>query len=104
MTQEKAIERNHSLKITSGEMTDEKDAGNVGKFVMTNGVTGKEHELAMWGLAMPELKEVFTVDIYTSVPEELTRGTGVIEPYTVDSQRWYNLEELITTEKKVWPD
>lgn len=110
MTQEKAIERSHSLKITSGEMIDgRKDIDDVGKFVMTNSVTGKEHELTMWAYGLASNHELVDVDIYSASPEELIRMTDEgmdIEDAYYHSAKLNSLGDFITIEKddEIRPD
>ena len=110
MTQEKAIERNHSLKITSGEMIDgRKDVDDIGKYVMTNGVTGKNHELTMWAYGLASNHELIDVDIYSTSPEELIRmkneGMNTDDAY-YHSAVQNSLDDFITMEKddEIRPD
>ncbi len=106
MTQEKANELNHSLKIMSGDLRGGRDIDDVGKFVMTNGVTGKEHELTMWAYGLASDQALIEIDIYSTSPEELVRmtdeGMDIDEAY-YHSAQWNIINEIITTEDDVKP-
>ena len=106
MTQEKAIERNHSLKITSGDLRGGRDIDDIGKFVMTNGVTGKEHELTMWTYGLATDQELVDIDIYTTSPGELMRMTDEgmdIDDAYYHSAKQKTLSDFITTEDELKP-
>jgi|GEM_PF-5317078 len=106
MTQEKAIERNHSLKITSPRTREGRDIDDVGLLVLKNGVTGKEHGITMWGEGIEEAA-LSNISLYTNEPEEIIRLLGedmLVDGAASDSLTDYSLNDLIKTEEELWPD
>lgn len=106
MNQEKAMERNHSVKITSGKQNSKISVDEVGGFVMKNGVTGKEHNVTLWAYGIEEDGSIEDIALYIDDPEEIVRLTAEgmsIDGAASDALIDYTLDDLIRNDQEVWP-
>lgn len=107
MRQEKAAERNHSLKIQSGTYTEGMAVDELGEFVMKNGLSGKEHHVTLWGSGIMENESLQNIALYLNDPEEITRLMAedmLLDGAASDALLDYSLNDLIRTEEEIWSD
>lgn len=107
MAQEKALERNHSLKIQSVTYTEGMTVDEPDKFVMKNGISGKEHHVTLWGSGIMEGDSLQSIALYMNNPEKITRlmDDGLsIDGAASNALTDYTVDDLIRTEEEIWPD